>query len=202
MRSSLSALVLGISLVTAPGAHAATIDYIFNGTGTGSLNGSAFSGDFNVTYVGDTTAVQSAAFYNTNAAVGTFTFGSTLAATLNNPANIVLINDPAAPGAANIGFAQSQPSPVFGVNEALYSPTFVGYNGATAFPLTTGTANAIEQTYLTNVGALTFTTITALNFEATTPGATSATPLPAALPLFAAALLGLGALGFRRNRAN
>ncbi|HEV2098905.1 MAG TPA: hypothetical protein VGR45_08250, partial [Stellaceae bacterium] len=46
------AALLGGSAVASP------IDYIFTGTGTGTLNGVPFSGSFSVTEVGDTSAVS------------------------------------------------------------------------------------------------------------------------------------------------
>lgn len=55
--SRIGLLVGGVAVLFAGSAGATPIDYIFTGTGTGTLNGVAFSGSFTVTEVGDTTAV-------------------------------------------------------------------------------------------------------------------------------------------------
>ena len=83
----------------------ANVTYIFTATGTGTLNGAAFSGSFTVTEVADTSGITSGGgeFRNTPTSA-TLTAGA-LTASLSNP----LIIDNTAPGGF-IGFAEG-PAP-------------------------------------------------------------------------------------------
>jgi hypothetical protein len=92
------------ALLFGAAAQAEPIDYIFTGTGTGTLNGVAFNGDFTVTEVGDTSAVTgpSGGEFTNVASTATFALGSQTA-TLTGTTNEVIDNT-AAPGF--IGFAQ------------------------------------------------------------------------------------------------
>jgi hypothetical protein len=166
-------------------ARAATIDYTFIGTGTGTLGKSTFSGTFDVNLVGNTTSVFNLGNFFSNAGTATFASGG-LNATLNSGSQVILINGPS--GFANVGFAQLQPPPVFAVNEAVFNNAFLGYALASAFPLTGGTVSFLPQTYLTNLGALSFSSISSLKFEA----GMSATPLPASWTM----MLGVLVVGF------
>jgi hypothetical protein len=172
-------------------ANATTIDYIFSGNGSGTLGSSSFTdADFTVTYVSDTSTVTSdGSNYFTNSSAGSFATAS-LSANLSSGTQVVLVTSADFP---NIGFAQSQPAPVYSVNEALVNTAFESYNLASPFALTPGSVSFSDQTYLTDNGNLDFTKISSLSFEATTP---SAVPLPSGLALFIVALVNLGLLGY------
>ena len=199
MRISLSALLLTFLIITSGAAYAAPIEYLFEGTGTGTLGSKSFSGAFTITMIGNTTSViHSSPNYFTNVTTDFFTSGS-LTGVFKGGTSIVLNTESTFP---NIGFAQSVPAPVYGVDEATVNTAFEPYNLMTSFPLTSGTVSFLDQTFLTGQGNLSFTGISALAFEAQTLSpAPSAVPLPPALPLFAAALLGIGLLAHRRRRS-
>jgi hypothetical protein len=206
MRTShlkIAALAVGTALIMGGPARAATIDYIFTGLGSGTLGlsdtfGSAPTGpdvSFTVTIVGDTGGVSGGPIFYSNLGVGTFTSGL-LNATLNSGSEAYLYNGPA--GIANVAFGQTVPCLPCFVSEALYTDALLGYDLTTAFSLTGGSVSFGQETYLTDHGNLTFTSISSLTFEAILPAAE--TPLPAALPLFATGLGALGLLGWRRKR--
>lgn len=179
-------------------ARAAPIDYIFTGTGSGTLNGVSFSGGFSVNEIGDTTTVDTSdpTFFRNNASSAVFASGALTAALTGNFNQVILNKDPAFP---RIGFGQGQPAPVFFVAEATSNFAFAPYDLASAFPLTSGTPSFATQTYLTSGGDLTFTSISALSFEATTPGAVPE-PSTWALLVLGFGALGTGMRGSRRSR--
>jgi hypothetical protein len=92
-------------LLSVTSAEAAVIDYIFTGTGTGSLDGSTFDdATFTVTMVSDTSGVTSGGGEFRNA-VGTMTFVSgDLSDTILSP---VVVENTASPGF--MGFLQNAP---------------------------------------------------------------------------------------------
>jgi PEP-CTERM motif len=193
MKSFRIGLLAGcVALLFGAGAQAATIDYIFTGTGTGTLNGTAFNGSFTVTEIGNTLAVSgpSGGEFTNVASTASFVIGSNMG-TLTGTTNEVIDNT-AAPG--YIGFAQL---PLISV-ESTTNSVFETYQLATALPLTIGTPSVAPATYDTNLGNLDFTTITALNFQAVIP---SAVPEPASLLMVGTALLGLGVTRRRRRAA-
>jgi hypothetical protein len=98
MKSSRMGLLVGcVAVLLAGSASATPIDYIFTGTGTGTLNGIAFSGTFTVTDVADTSGITSGGgeFRNTPS-VSTFAAGA-LTATMSAP---LVIDNTAAPGSS------------------------------------------------------------------------------------------------------
>jgi hypothetical protein len=200
MKIKLSCLILALALAVTGQAKAAPIDYIFNGMGTGDLNGAAFSGNFNVTYIGDTTGVFDfgGGILANNTPIGSFFSTSTLNASFSSGISLRLNTDPAGP---IVFFGQNQPAPVNFVAEGTGSSSLASYDLKTDFPLTIGTPSFSNQSFQTTLGNLTFSSISALSFQAIRTGDVASTPLPDALPMFAAALMGLGFIAYQRRRA-
>ena len=146
-------------LLFAGAAKADPIDYIFTGTGTGTLNGTAFRGSFTVTEVANTSGITfGGGEYRNTPSSATFTAG-VLTANLINP---LIIENTTAPGF--MGFAEgAAPFP----DESLINSVFETYGLATSLASTTGTLSVAPATFATSVGDLDFTTITALSFQAT-----------------------------------
>jgi hypothetical protein len=181
--SSCSALLL-----FAGAAKAETIDYIFTGTGTGTLNGVSFSGTFTITDVADTAGITTGGGeYRNTPTSSTFT-SSAGSASLLDP---LVIENTASPGF--MGFSESV-SPFN--DESLTASVFETYALNTALSSTSGGLSVAAATFPTSVGNLDFTTITALSFQATIP---SAVPEPSAVALLGTVLLAFVAI---RRRAS
>jgi hypothetical protein len=175
------------------GASAATIDYVFKGTATGSLAGDGFTDEsFTVTLVGDTDNVTSSGgeFFN-QAISASFTVGSTPGALTGLVNEVILNTDPMSP---RVAFGQAQ-SMNF-VAEALQNGSFASYNLKTAFPLTPGTPQFITQVFETSVGDLEFDSASFASFEATT----GSVPEPSTWAMMLTGFAGLGWLAHLRGR--
>lgn len=187
MRSLLKFLCFAVmysNTASAP-ASASELDYIFTGTGSGTIGTSSFNGSFSVDLTGDTTNITNSGtglfFLDT---VGTFTYDGTT----------VAFTDPTVESNAVGGFM------VFGdpqntSAQGLLSSTLVGYDLSTAFPLTSGDISYDpNQIFGTAAGDLDFTDINSLSFEAI-----ATTPLPQTWVLMLGGLAGIGFLAYRRN---
>ena len=195
MKAKLLILAIAAAVVgTGSMARASTIDYIFTGDGSGTLNGVAWSGDFTVTEIANTSTVNTsgAPLLSNVVTSATFEAGS-LNATLTGTGNDVILN--ASSTFPSIAFDQQQPSPVFDVGEGLENSAFETYNLATAFPLTAGIPSFIPQTFDTSAGNLAFAAIGSLSFEATT-----GVPEPASWATMLVGFFGLGGMIRSRRR--
>ena len=176
-------------LLSATAAEAAVIDYVFTGTGSGSLDGSAFSdATFTVTMVSDTSTVTSGGGEFRND-VGTMTFVSgSLSDTITAP---LVVENTVSPGF--MGFSQElSPFP----DESLTAAVFETYNLMTALPLTSGGLSVAPATFATAGGTLTFDSIAALSFQAT-----GGVPEPSTWAMMLLGFAGLGFLAYRKRAA-
>ncbi len=199
MKALKFAAILALALGAAQSAQAATIDYIFSGTFTGSLGATNYTGQsFSVDLTGDTNNVTfGGGEYANVASAATFTIGSTTGNLLGN-FNDVVLNPSFSSG--TVIFGQAQTLPPFFVGEGLSNSGLATYNLAFAFASVTGPLSlTADSVYQTSLGDLTFNDISALSFEADSI-AVSPVPLPAGFPLFAAALGLMGFMGWNRQR--
>jgi hypothetical protein len=178
----------------AGGASAATIDYIFSGTASWTLDGMAFTdAPFTLTYVSDTKNIMSSGGEFTNAGVGTFVSGGTTA-TLTGDVNQVTIFS----SSDTMSFGQIVFSPFRVSVEAIVNAAFGGsYDLSTAFPLTTGPLNPpTAATYSTSAGDLVFTDD---SFGTVSFQATGGVPEPSTWAMMFVGFAGLGFLGYRQT---
>jgi len=178
----------------ATGASAATITYIFTGTGSGSLDGDSFGDEaFTITMVSDTSDVTSGGGEFRND-VGTMDIAVTDVGGDEILSPVVIINS-AAPGFAGFG-QELAPFP----SEALTNSVFETYNLMTALSLTMGGLSVAPATFVTAGGGtlepLVFTDITALSFEAT-----GGVPEPSTWAMMCLGFAGLGFLAYRKSSA-
>ena len=172
-------------------AAAATIDYIFTGAGSWTLNGVKGSGAFTITYVADTSTITSSGGEFMNSGVGTFVSGPTTAILTGDVNEVIDIT--ATPGF--IGFTQIAFSPFNVGLETLINPAFETYSLSRAFPLTSGPLNPpTAAIFRTDAGELAFTddSLTSLSFQAT-----GGVPEPSTWALMLAGFAGLAFAGYR-----
>jgi hypothetical protein len=178
-----------ISVLCVANAKASPVTYTESATVSGSLNGVSFTSQlFTITGTGDTTGISGITNHFVTATfsvtgVGNGSFG--VLAVFDNPST-----NPAAAGFTDEGFGADILD--------TFNAAFASYDLRTSIGPITGpsfitkdssllTALTGEHLSFTSAGDATFTAIV--------------TPLPAALPLFASGLVGLGLLGWRRKRA-
>jgi hypothetical protein len=208
-------VALGLSLSippTAPAA-AATIDYTLTGQASYQIQGNNTAGTFTFSWVGDTSNVlTSGGESRIYSLPGTITL-TPYSVSPSNPiyngsfqslTQLVLDStNGIAFGFQDVGEPQGNPSnyvAVFQLSDSLF--TSIALNAD--FSVTTAIANALFGYYMpvTNAGVfsgylLIGTLDSAVTFSA---NVVNATPLPAALPLFATGLGALGLFGWRRKR--
>jgi hypothetical protein len=197
----LRALVVGFAAVASGlafsmPARAGMVTYTFNGVGNGTVDSTAWSGDFTFVFTADTSNITSGGgeFFQRNIG-GTFTQGS-FSATLNADDTVVVNNDPSTP---RLGFFNS----TFDNGGTIQNPLFTTYDLSTSFGPITGTGSNLLPT-LNTLGHGFDTTdghtvellgITSLTFTAT------AVPEPASVTLFATGLAACALFLHRRRKA-
>jgi hypothetical protein len=197
--SALKISALGVALVLSLGlaapADANTIDYTIMATGvSGTYGFNSFSGaTVTLTAVGDTAAAPSSGHiqdYNGLTITETVTGGTLLSNISTTVSGFVFVNQLGlVPFPAEAGFATSA-----GTILGTRNQSFDAYNLNSAISLSGGADYNSNQTLFT----LAITFANESTFTATV--IPNPTPLPAALPLFATGLGGLGLLGWRRKR--
>ncbi len=174
-------------------ARADVVTYTFSGAGNGTVDTTAWSGDFTFTFTADTSNITSGGgeFFQRNIG-GTFSDGSFSGSLLVNN-TLAVNNDPANP---RIGFFNS----TIDNGGTIQDSSFSAYQLATAFGPVTGTgANLLPTLNVSGNGFATTDShtvellgITSLTFSASF----QAVPEPAILGLFAIGALAV--LGFSR----
>ncbi len=195
--ATVSAGAIGFCLLM-PGVGAASpIDYTETATISGSLNGQSFSNDlFILNDIGDTANASKVGLHIwTNAVVLGFSIASVGSGIFTDSTQVASNN--VAPDA---GFGDiTKPARIlFTINNVFSS----SYNLMTSIGPITGTA-LFSSGFPITAGELIINSVAGAPLPDATfsaVGFQSATPLPAALPLFATGLGALGLLGWRRKR--
>lgn len=188
-KAAIAAAVLGLLQVSA--SKATTVTYTFEGTGGVTLNGVTLGDAYSVVFTGDTSLVDSSGspFIRYDNITGTFTDGAvveTIVATVES--NSLL---------ANIDFYNSSFLNGLGLQDSALSGYALDTSiGPISAPPGTLTPTLAGGGFATADGSLQFTGSNSLSFSANV----GATPLPAALPLFASGLGGMGVFGWWKKR--
>ncbi len=194
-----SRLFYGIILsaaMAAGAAQATPITYTFTGTGDGTVNGTAFSGQFSFVFNADTSSIDTTAapyYYQRNIG-GTFTEGS-FTANLTPTNTVVATADATFP---RITFFNADVTDELGFQD----PSLASYQLATSFgPVTVSDSTLLEPTFLggsfaTSDGAVEITGNTSLTFEATLQ---SAVPEPSTWAMMILGFAGIGFMTYRRK---
>ena len=187
----ISRAVLAAMLATGA-ANAAPIHYFFHGTGEWTLNGIEAGGDFTASLTSDTAGISFGGDEYVNRVSGTFSAGgSAVAFTDSGPVDFnEVIDGTAAPG--TVLFAQVFSSPPVAA-WALTNTVFETYDLSHALSLTSGAPIVADQPFSTSGGALEFSSISALSFQATVPE-------PSTWVIMAMGLAVLGFAGHKRAK--
>jgi PEP-CTERM motif len=173
-------------------ANAVPIHYFFHGTGEWTLNGIEAGGDFTAGLTGDTAGIVFQGDQSVNRVSGTFSSGgSAVAFTDNGPVDFnEVLDGTAAPGTLIFAQVFSGPPPAAW---ALTNTVFETYDLSHALSLTSGVPFVTDQPFSTSGGALEFSSISALSFQATVPE-------PSTWVMMAMGLAVLGFAGHKRAK--
>ena len=202
MRSYLRTILGAVAAFAfAASAMASPITYTEQGTGSGTLDGTPFTNQLvTITMTADTSNITQPfpafpGFFENIVGTTTVSVSTVGTDTLTNAFAAVdqTFTNPTA--AAGIGVSPLTPIAIMDTFNSAFATYALGVIGPTSgssfivpgVPFATGSGAFV----LNSMGDTTFTA---------TPGV-SAVPLPAALPLFATGLVGLGLLGRRRKKA-
>jgi hypothetical protein len=187
-------LVMALAFVPERAA-AAPITYTISGTGSGSLDGTSFTDDLvTITGIGDTANVVTIPLHSLNPVPLTINISGVGTDTITSNAELDIV-----PAIENARFDANNNSSTLAILIATISSSsaFASYDGTTAIGPVTDTGFTSGNTFPTTGGIFVLSSIGNTTFTATIG---SATPLPAALPLFATGLGAIGLLGWRRKR--
>jgi hypothetical protein len=179
-------------------AMASPITYTEVGTGSGALDGTSFTNQLvTITVTADTSNIAMAAPGLFRNLVGTATVSVSTVGTDTLTQGPVFVNQTSMPTAA-AGIAGRVPI------MATFNSAFSSYALGAIGPTSGAPIISPGDTFATGSGTFDLTSMGDTTFCAASTGGScspvSAVPLPAALPLFATGLAGLGLLGWRRKR--
>jgi hypothetical protein len=187
-----------VSLACGAPARAGEVTYTFTGVGNGTLDGTAWSGDFTFVFTANTSNITSGGvppeFFQRNIG-GTVSEGS-FSATLNSDNTLADNNDPSFP---RFGFFNS----TFDNGGTIQNAAFATYQLATAIGPITGTGSNLLPTLNTDDHG--FDTVDGHNFELlgiTSLTVTASVPEPSSLVLAAIGLAAGCGLFLRRRKAS
>jgi len=190
-------VLVTMTLLPVCAAHATPITLTFTGNGSGSINNTAFNGDFSFIFTADTTNIDSSAapFYYLHNIGGTFSEGA-YTATLTPTVTIVATEDAAFP---RINFFNNDVTLGLGLNNsALATYSFLTSIGPVTTPPGFLTPTLGGGSFATTGGDLiSFTEDNTLTFTASVGSPVSSVPEPSTITLLIAGLLGAG-LVYRR----